>query len=69
MAQSLSEKARKNKAVYDTKYVMEHQVQRKIVFNDVVPEDVEMLAWLDSKPNKNQYVKDLIREDMMRSGC
>ena len=68
MAQKMSDAARKNKAVYDTNYVRDHQVQRKIVFNDVVSEDMEILNWLDSKPNKNQYLKDLIREDMNRSG-
>ena len=68
MAQKMSDAARKNKAAYDANYVHDHQIQRKIVFNDVVSEDMEILNFLDSKPNKNQYLKDLIREDMNRSG-
>ena len=56
------------KLAYDREYVMKHQTQRKIIFNDQIPEDMEMLAWLDGKTNKNKYMKDLIREDMKRSG-
>ncbi len=32
-----------------------------------MPADAELLAWLDSQPNKAGYIKALIREDMERS--
>lgn len=68
MPVKMTEEARKRKASYDSSYVMEHQTQRKIIFNDTVPEDMDMLRWLDSKPNKNKYMKELIREDMLKAG-
>ena len=64
----LTEGQKARKLAYDSQYVMAHQSQRKIVFNDMVDEDNEMKAWLDSKPNINKYLKELIREDMKRSG-
>jgi len=70
MPQKLSDEAQRRKNEYNSKYVMDHQVQRKIVFNDAIPEDRELLAWLDSKGkgNRNQYVKGLIRDDMNKAG-
>lgn len=64
----LSDERKARKLAYDSRYVMAHQTQRKIVFNDTVEEDNAIRAWLDSKPNINKYLKDLIREDMRRSG-
>ncbi len=64
----LTEEGKKRKLSYDSQYVMKHQTQRKIVFNDVIDEDNEMREWLDSQQNINKYLKGLIREDMKRSG-
>ena len=30
--------------------------------------DADILAWLDSQPNKQGYLKDLIRADMAKQG-
>ena len=68
MPAKLSDDAKRKKTAYDSKYIMENVVQRKIIFNKAVAEDVEMLEWLDGHENKNQYVKELIREDMRKAG-
>ncbi len=31
------------------------------------PDDVEVWEWLQSQPNKQGYIRELIREDMGRS--
>ena len=33
-----------------------------------MPSDSALLEWLDNQPNKAGYIKQLIREDMMRQG-
>lgn len=53
-----------NKAEYDKEYAKKHITRKFIPFNDTVPEDVEMLAWLATKENVTGYVKYLIRQDM-----
>ena len=56
------------KHAYDVEYINKFIRQRKINFNIQMESDVELLNWLDGQPNKNQYVKNLIRDDMKRSG-
>lgn len=68
MPQKLSDEAQRKKNAYNSKYVVAHQSQRKIIFNDTIPEDMEMCDWLDSQPNINQYLKGLIRDDMNKAG-
>ena len=68
MPQKLSDEAQRKKNEYNSKYVVTHQSQRKIIFNDTIPEDMEMRDWLDSQPNINQYLKGLIRDDMNKAG-
>lgn len=68
MPQKLSDEAQRKKNEYNSKYVVAHQSQRKIIFNDTIPEDMEMRDWLDSQPNINQYLKGLIRDDMNKAG-
>ena len=53
-----------NKAEYDKEYAKTHITRKFIPFNDTVPEDVEMLAWLSTVGNVTQYVKQLIRSDL-----
>lgn len=55
-----------NKAQYDKEYAKTHITRKFIPFNDTVPEDVKILAWLATKDNVTKYVKRLIREDMNR---
>ena len=53
-----------NKSEYDKEYAKKHITRKFIPFNDTVPEDVELLAWLATKDNVTGYVKYLIRNDM-----
>ena len=55
-----------DKGKYDKDYNREHIRRTFIPFNDTNPEDAELLAWLSTKVNVTQYVKQLIREDMAR---
>ena len=52
-----------NKAKYDMEYAKAHITRKFIPFNDNVPEDVELLAWLTQQDNVTQYIKRLIKED------
>lgn len=54
-----------DKKAYDMGYARAHITRKFIPFNDTVPEDAELLAWLDTVGNVTQYVKNLIREDML----
>lgn len=53
-----------DKKAYDMGYARAHITRKFIPFNDTVPEDDELLAWLAKQENVTQYVKQLIREDM-----
>lgn len=55
-----------DKGEYDKQYAKDHIKRKFIPFNDTVPEDAELLAWLSTKANVTQYVKQLIRDDMAR---
>ena len=54
-----------DKGKYDKEYAKTHITRKFIPFNDTVPEDAELLKWLDTVGNVTQYVKQLIREDML----
>jgi len=51
-----------NQRLYNLKYIKENQRQFMIKVNRI--HEPEMVAWLESKENISQYVKQLIREDM-----
>ena len=53
-----------DKAEYDKNYAKKHITRKFIPFNDTVPEDTEILAWLAAKDNVMGYIKYLIRQDM-----
>lgn len=55
-----------DKGKYDKEYAKAHITRKFIPFNDTVPEDAELLAWLSTKANITQYVKQLIIDDMAR---
>ena len=51
-----------NQKAYNAKYIKENQRQFMLKVNKLL--DPEMVAWLESKDNIQQYLKQLIREDM-----
>lgn len=53
------------KSKYDQQYNRDHITRKFIPFNDTNPEDAELLAWVNNQGNVTQYIKQLIREDMM----
>lgn len=67
MAQKLSEQAYENKKNYNKKYANKNYRSKLIAFNRQFPEEMEMLDWINGQPEGgNQYVKRLVREDMLR---
>ena len=59
----LSEKARKNKVDYNVEYKKKMIKQFKMELNCNTMADV--IEWLDTKDNKQGYVIDLIRKDIL----
>lgn len=57
-----------DKKTYDIEYARKNVTRKFLAFNRNEPEDVELLCWLDSvgRGNVNDYVKQLIRDDMNR---
>lgn len=51
-----------DKAKYDKQYAKENTQQIKFVLNKNL--DADIIEWLGTKPNKQGYIKDLIRRDM-----
>lgn len=60
MARKITEAQYRANAKYDAA----HTVQFKMKLNTGT--DADILAWLDSLPNKQGYVKELIRADIAR---
>ena len=59
----LSDKARKNKIDYNVEYKKKMIKQFKMELNCNTMADV--IEWLDTKDNKQGYVIDLIRKDIL----
>ena len=58
--------ARKKSGLFDqSKYIQDYQKQtyKRYIFQ-VRKENVELINWLESKPNKQRYILDLIEKDM-----
>ena len=53
-----------NKSRYDQEYMRKNVTRKQLACNKQIPEDVELLEWINSKPNATAYIKQLIREDM-----
>ena len=51
-----------DKAKYDKQYAKENTQQIKFVLNKNL--DADIIEWLSTKPNKQGYIKELIRRDM-----
>lgn len=60
----MSDAAKERKAAYDTGYILENIVQKRVNFNKNIPEDMKRLEHLEKQPNQNQYMKGLIDKDM-----
>ena len=58
----LSEQAKKRKAEYDAKYKKENERQYILHVNKNTNADI--IAKLDSVPNKQKYIFDLIKKDI-----
>lgn len=69
-ARNLSPEATKRKRAYDKEYINKNIAMKTLSFNQNDPEDMEIYDWIQSKGKRNgtKYIKDLIREDMRRSG-
>lgn len=63
MARKLNEKQKQNKEQYDLNYKRNNVKQFKIALNKKTMADV--IEWLDTKDNKQGYVIDLIRKDIL----
>ena len=63
----LSDRALRNKRVYDKDYAKKYLKGKSITFNTLYPEDIALLEWVKKQgEGGNQYIKRLIREDMER---
>ena len=59
-----SEQGRKNANAIKARYTKENTTQQSIKFNNKT--DADILAWLEHIPNKQGYIKELIRKDIKR---
>ena len=57
-----------NKKSYDQQYNRENVITKRVPFNRLQPDDMELLAHAESTGNFTAYVKALIRADLERSG-
>lgn len=54
------------KTAYDIEYARTHVKQIK--FNASLQYDADIIAFLETVPNQQRYIKDLIRADMASKG-
>ena len=52
----------KKKSAYDQQYAKDKLQQIRLTLNK--DHDTDLIAWLDRQPNKQGYLKQLIRADM-----
>lgn len=60
---------RKKSGLFDqSKYIQEYQKQtyKRYIFQ-VRKDDTDLINWLESKPNKQRYILDLIEADMNKN--
>lgn len=55
-----------DKKSYDAKYIKENIFCKRLPFNKSIPEDAELLSFVNSQPNFTAYIKGLIRQDLER---
>ena len=52
---------------YVNEYIKSKIVYRRMNFNNGKPDDMQMVAWIDSKPEGvSNYLKRLVAEDMKK---
>lgn len=56
---------RRTKQDYDNKYIKEHY--KRFMFRMSLEKDSDLISYFYSKPNKNEYLKQLIAADMKKS--
>ena len=54
-----------NKSKYDQKYMRDNIVYYRMQINRKT--EFDLLEWFNKQPNRNGYLKRLIREDMERN--
>ena len=59
-----SQESIKQRAAYTEKYNKIYCKQYKVKLN--ARHESDLIEWLDSQPNKQGYIKQLIRDDMAR---
>ena len=62
--EEMKKEAAERKAAYDKQYDKDNTTQVKFKLNNRTDEDI--LTFLNSLPNKQGYIKALIREDMKK---
>ena len=62
----ISEAVAKKRA-YNKEYAREHFKGKNLYFNTSIPEDIELLEWINKQENGTQYIKDLIRKNMRQA--
>lgn len=62
----MNETAKEKKTAYNLQYNKDHIVQVKFSFNKDYDSDI--LEHLQKQPNKQAYIKNLVREDIKRGG-
>lgn len=54
-----------NKIKYNSDYILSNYRRIALRLHNI--HDVEMIKWMESKPNKQGYLKELIQADMDRA--
>ena len=53
-----------DKYSYDQQYLKNNMITKRVPFNKLNPDDVEMLEYLEQFKNFTHYIKGLIKRDM-----
>lgn len=59
-----TEQGKINRALSNARYDKEHTRSMRCKLN--LKTDADIIKWLDSQPNKQGYIKQLIRDDIAR---
>ena len=69
MPEMLPKTKRQRRKEYIANYNKEYIRYKSVVFNLKIPEDVDMMKWLEERPQGiSSYVKVLIMKDMKEHG-
>ena len=59
-------KPKTKKNLYDIEYNKKFIKVKHVMFNTNFPEDMELMEWLDTKPSKSAFIKELLRAEKAR---